>query len=335
MSAGITNTDNVFSVRELMWWDVDGSHTLADYPTRTEAQAIAHPWNPTTEPLYRAVPSFDDNGEPVMTYVEVEDAKAVVRDDNDAYLGTVSKGIEPVSNDEMYDIAEVIQGEGSDVLFETGGSLHGGQKVWLLLRLNEPINIKGDPNGTTLPFFALQNDNTGKGAFRGQGVQTRIVCANTSKMADLDAEHYGTEFVFWHTMSVHERIEGAKAALAGWRENVSAYNRMMEHLIGVKVTKKQRELFVTEFVPMPVGNVISDRVVNNIETARQQIRDVLAGPTCEGVDLTAYGLVQAAIEYGQHVRRANSQESRFKRAFLKRDALAADAVTLAEAAALA
>jgi phage/plasmid-like protein (TIGR03299 family) len=314
-----------------MWHGL--GEVLSDYPTRQEAQKIAHPWNPTTEPLYRAVPIIGDDGQPTMTYVEVEDAKAVVRDDNDAYLGTVSKSIEPVSNDEMYDIAEVIQGEGTDVRFETGGSLNGGQKVWLLLRLEEPINIKGDPNGATLPFFALQNDNTGKGAFRGQGVQTRIVCQNTSKMADLDAEHFGTDFVFWHTMSVHEKIEQAKAALSGWRESVTAYNRLSEHLLGIKVTKKQRELFVAEFVPMLVGNVISDRVVNNIETARQQVRDILTGPTLEGVDLTAYGLVQAAIEYGQHARRANSAESRFKRTFLKRDRLAADAVDLATAAA--
>lgn len=331
MSAGITRTDGVFSVREPMWHGL--GNVLSDYPTRAEAQAIAHPWNPTTEPLYRAVPIIGDNGDPTMTYVEVEDAKAVIRDDNDAYLGTISSTLEPVSNDEMYDIAEVIQGEGSDVRFETGGSLYGGQKVWLLLRLEEPIVVKGDPNGATLPFFALQNDNTGKGAFRGQGVQTRIVCDNTSKMADLDAEHFGTDFVFWHTMSVHERIEGAKEALAGWRESVAAYQRLSEHLLTMKVTKKQRELFITEFVPMPVGNVISDRVVGNIETAREQIREILAGPTSEGVNLTAYGLVQSAIEYGQHVRRANSQESRFKRTFLKRDRLAADAVELATAAA--
>lgn len=325
MSHNITSTDGVFSVREPMWHGL--GTVLSEYPTREEAQKIAHPWNPTTEPLYRAVPVVVD-GEPTTQYVEVEDAKAVVRDDNDVYLGTISKTLEPVSNDEMYDIAEAIQKGGSDVLFETGGSLYGGQKVWLLLRLAEPITIKGDPNGTTLPYFALQNDNTGKGAFKGQGIQTRIVCANTSKMADLEAEERGTEFTFWHTASVHDRIEQAKEALTGWRESVVSYNRLMDHLLTVKVTRKQRELFVTEFVPMPAGNVISDRVVNNIETAREQIRDILAGPTSEGIDLTAYGLVQAAIEYGQHVRRSNNAETRFKRAYLKRDRLAGDAKDL-------
>jgi phage/plasmid-like protein (TIGR03299 family) len=332
MAHNITNTDNVFSVREPMWHQL--GTVLGDYPTREEAQRIAHPWNPTTEPLYRRVPIIVD-GEPTVSYVEVEDAKAVVRDDNDAYLGTTSKTLEPVSNDELYDIAEAIQGGGTDVKYETGGSLYGGKKVWLLLRLAEPVVIKGDPNGTTVPYYALQNSHDGGGAFRGQATQTRIVCDNTSRMADLDAEQRGTEFTFWHTSSVHDRIEQAKEALAGWRESVDAYNRLSAHLLDVKVTKTQRELFLVEFVPMPAGNVISDRVVANIEVARQQIRDILAGPTCEGVDLTAYGLVQAAVEYGQHVRYAQSAESRFKRTYLKRDRLAADAVVLAQEVATA
>ena len=155
-------------------------------------------------------------------------------------------------------------------------------------------------------------------------------------MADLDAEHFGTDFVFWHTMSVHEKIEQAKAALSGWRESVTAYNRLSEHLLGIKVTKKQRELFVAEFVPMPAGqrHLRPSRGATSRPRASRCATSSPA-PTCEGVDLTAYGLVQAAIEYGQHVRRANSAESRFKRTFLKRDRLAADAVELATAAASA
>lgn len=330
MTHNITNTDNVFSVREAMWHQL--GDVLSEHPTREEAQRIAHPWNPTTEPLYRAVPVVVD-GEPTTKFVEVEDVRAVVRDDNDAYLGTISKTLEPVSNNELYDIAEAIESGGKDVRYETGGSLKGGKKVWLLLRLNEPVVIKGDPNGATIPYYALQNSHDGGGAFRGQATQTRIVCDNTSRMADLDAQQHGTEFVFWHTSSVHERIAAAKEALSGWRESIDAYNRLSQHLLTVKVTKPQQELFVTEFVPMPVANVISDRVVANIETARQQVRSILAGPTCEGVDLTAYGLMQAAIEYGQHVRHAQSAETRFRRAYLKRDQLAADAVQLAQAVA--
>lgn len=330
MTHNITNRDGVFSVRDAGW------HGLAtvfdDYPTREQAQAVAHPWEPIPEPLFRRVPVIID-GQPVEQYEEVEGRVAIVRDDTNEVIGTASDGVGDaiVKNSTMYDIAEAVQGGApKDVKFETGGSLLGGRKVWLLLRLDEPLLVKGDPNGTTIPYYALQNSHDGSGAFRGQCTMTRIICDNTSKMADLDAEARGTEFVFRHTSSIHDRVEEAKAALAGWRDSIVAWQRLQLHLLDIPVTPKQRQLFVDEFVPMPVKGLISDRVVTNINEARKAILDILAGPTCDGINGTAYGLVQAATEYGQHVRRANTAETRFKRAYLDRDRLTADALVLAQ-----
>lgn len=335
MSHEITDQDLTFSVREQTWHGL--SNVLTDYPSREEAKAASLPWEPMTEPLFRRVPVVDDNGVN-LEYQEVKESVAVVRDDTGALLGTVSRdyGDALVTNAELFDVAEAIQGgDPAQVRYETGGSLAGGKKVWLLLALNEPLVVPGDPNGATLAYYALQNSHNASGAFRGQATMVRIVCANTSHAADLDAQARGTEFSFMHSKNIKDRIEEAKAALAGWRESVQAWQRINEHLIDIPVTPAQRKLFVDEFVPMPVKGLISDRVVSNIETARQQIMDILASQTCDGIDLTAYGLVQAATEYGQHVRYAQSAETRFKRAYLDRNRLVADAVTLAQEVALA
>jgi hypothetical protein len=154
-------------------------------------------------------------------------------------------------------------------------------------------------------------------------------------MADLEAKARGTEFTFRHSKNIGERIEEAKAALAGWREGIEAWRRQSEHLLTVKVRPDQRELFIAEFVPMPIEGLVSDRVVTNVNEARAAIRSILAGPTSEGINDTAYGLVQAAVEYSQHYRKAQSKESRFKRAYLDRDRLTVDAVELAQEVALA
>lgn len=327
----ITDRDGVFTVRQPAWWDTDGQHDLDHYPSRAEAQSIAHPWEPVSEPLFRRIlnPDFTSGFE------EVPDHVANVRSDDGGMLGVVSKSFVAVKNDEMYDVAEAVQGQDSDVKFETGGSIGGGRKVWLLLRLNEPLEVKGDPNGATIPYFGLQNSHDGSGSFRGQGLLTRIVCDNTSQMADLEAKDRGTEFTFRHSKNVGERIEQAKQALAGWRAGIETWRRLSEHLITVKVTPAQRELFIAEFVPMPIEGLVSDRVVTNVNEARAAIRSILSGPTAEGIDDTAYGLVQSAVEYSQHYRKAQSKESRFKRAYLDRDRLTADAVTLAQEVALA
>lgn len=340
MSHGITTRDGMFTVRKPAWHYAETQHTVfPDYPTREQAQKIAHPWNPTTEPLYRMVPVVNDDGTLTEKFEQVEGSVAVVRDDDNSLLGTVSSslGESLVTNDTLYDVAEAIEGNASDVRYETGGSLHGGKKVWLLLRLDEPINITGRDGGQTIMYFALQNSNDGSGAFRGQGLASAIVCDNTARMADIWAESHNTSFEFMHTKSIHDRVEEAKAALAGWRESVDDYQQFTSLLLGMKVTKKQVGLYVTEFVPMPPKNLISDRVVANVEKARADMWDIINGRTIKGagIDRNAYGLVQASIEYAQHYRAAQSDESRFQRAYLKPDKIAARSWTLAQEVATA
>lgn len=324
----VTERDGVFTVREPAWWDLDGSHVLADYPTREQAQKIAHDWEPVTEPLYRRIPEVNEDGSLSERYEQVPDWQAMVRSDTSTTLGVVTTAYEPVTNSEMYDIAEAIQGEGEEVRFETGGSLMGGKKVWLLLRLNEPIVLNGDPHGETIAYYALQNSHDGTLAFRGQGVNTRIVCDNTSRASDYEAQARGTEFVFKHTANVRDRIEEAKQALAGWRSSIVEYRRVSEVLLDARVTVPQVGEFIRAFIPMPPPHAASSVVEDNVRDARQALLAILKSPTCEGISRTGYGLVQAAIEYNSHVRKARSAETRFRRAYLDRSQVTADAVTI-------
>lgn len=337
MPAGITATDNMFSVREMPWHRL--AEPLPDYPTREEAQQIAHPWEPVEAPVFRRVPTIID-GEPTTTYDELTGSKGIERSDNGEHLGVVNSTLGLVTNTELWDIAEAVgKADGDAVKYETAGSLDGGRKVWILLRLAEPLQIAGDPNGATLAYYALQNAHDGSGALRGQGINTRIVCANTSTAADAEAKRSGYEFTFRHTSKVSQRIEEAKAAVEQWRAGIAVWQTAMEHLITVPVTAAQRELFVQEFHPMPASRLVSDRVVRNVETARQQLRDILAGETSADVSLTAYGLAQAGIEWSQHYRatKGNSEqarmESHFKRSMLTTSRLGADTIKLAQAVA--
>lgn len=345
----ITERDGLFTVRQPAWHGL--GKVLADHPTREEAKAIAHPWEPTTEPLYRVVKEIVHVSmefgcdEPDCSFEEFpehyrEKAKAervpefdlVTRDDDGFMLGVKPQTRSLVKNEEMYEIAEAIMsGHGSgNVLYETGGSIKGGRKVWLLLRFEEPFLVGGRTGTETIAYFALQNSNDGTAAFRGQGTNVTIVCDNTSLMADMDAEGRGTEFAFSHTAKIGERIEQAKEALAGWKASVEQYQRIAEVMIDVPVTREQRTLFVHEFIPMPQENLISARVRQNVVDGRSQMLGIFDSPTQETIKDTTWGLVQAAIEYSQHYRKARTAESRFQRAYLSKSLLTRDALALAQ-----
>lgn len=352
MAHMITTSDNLFTVREPAWHGL--GTVLDDYPTREQAQQIAHPWEPVEVPVYVKEPTItvhdhtpncppwcdvqDDLG---TAYGEVPEYKAVQRSDNGATLGVVNDTLGIVTNSEMWDVAEAVGkvAGGPRIRYETAGSLEGGSKVWVLLRFDEPLMIAGDPNGGTVAYFALQNSHNGSGSFRGQGINTRIVCQNTSSAADTESRRNGMEFVFRHTSGIRDRIEEAKEAVEMWRDGVVMWREAMEHLATVRVTAEQREWFVQQFQPMPPEHLISDRVRANVERAREELRGIFASPTQEGIGLTSYGLAQAGFEWSQHFRRTRGKdqrsrmESHFKRAVLDTKRLGPDIVALATEAA--
>lgn len=339
MSHEITDTDGILSVREMPWHGL--GHVLTDYPTREEAQRLVHPWEPVKVPVYTAtvVAQTPDGG--LLDYQPVEGQKAVQRSDNGAVLGVVNDTLGLVTNNDLWDVAEAVGQADGGIQIETAGSLDGGRKVWALLRFTEPLTIAGDPNGAVVPYFALQNAHDGSGSFRGQAINTRIVCANTSRAADVEAKGSGYEFTFRHTRKVSQRVEEAKAAVALWREGVVMWQTAMEHLAGIRITREQVDRFITEFHPMPPRSQITARVEANVDKARAELTGILYGETCDDVTYTAYGLVQAGIEWSQHYRRTNGKtdrvrmENHFKRAMLTTDRLGSSIVRLAQECAVA
>lgn len=324
MSHEITATDNLFSVREMPWHGL-GS-VLDEYPTRDEVQSLVFPWEPVATPLYRAVPTIGDDGSLSTAYEVAPGWVGQERSDNGVMLGVTTETFTGVSNSTLMDVAEAIQDvPAGDVLYETGGSLQGGKRVWLMLKLAEPLIIPGDPNGATVPYYLLQNNHVGEGAFKGSATKVRAICANTIRAADLDAQARGTEFSFSHTKNVAGRIEEARAALAGWRESIEAYRMLAAHALTLKVDAAGEREFLDRFIPAPLDTMTSDLVKRNIEKARQQWRDVYGSVTCEGITGTAWGLIQASSEWSEHIRRANSQETRFRRAVLDRNPVISDA----------
>ena len=338
MAHNITERDTVISVRDAGWHGL--AKVLDDYVTPEEARKQAFDWEPVTTPLYRAVPVVGEDGSLTTSYEVVEGIKGVERSDTGEFFGSVGEDYTHATNKELTEIAEAVEGiAAGDVRVETAGSLKGGRKVWMLLRLAEPIAVKGDPHGETIPYFALQNSHDGTGSFRGQSLFTRIICDNTAQAADLEARNRGTEFTFRHTSGLKDRIEEARGAVAMWRESVETWNALMNSLVDIKVTVEQQKAFIDAWGPtmMPkAGMAVSERVMNNIETARSEFWGIVNGLTQEGISDTAYGLVQASIEFQQHVRgvRAATEqarmESRFQRAYLNRDAMTTSALTLAQ-----
>lgn len=317
------NVESMFSVREVPWHR-EGV-VLDDYPgSWAEARKLAGlDWDPITVPVYDVV-GVEPDGHPI---IKAEQGwRKIVRSDTHATLSIKQDSYVLIDHQEMGEIVEAVLAQ-PNVKWETAGVLDGGRKVWTLALLDEPIQLPGDPS-LTLPYLALTNHHDGTGSAALRATTVRIVCANTFGAAELEGERTGTVFAFRHSKKWRDRIAEAREAVSGARREFAAYRQLAEELLGVPVTDQQRELFVREFIPAPPASLVTDRVMANIEQARQAVRNILASKTTEGVAHTGFGLVQAAGEYLDHVRKAKTWESKLNRSLIRPEPLKARALTL-------
>src|SRR6188474_3002195 len=144
--------ERMFSVRKPTWHGLED--LLQDYPSRVEAQQLAgHEFDVIREPLYRKVLSPDLS----ESFELFEDAEINVRSDNSLDLGVVPTSRVDIQPKEMWDLAEWMQDNVKGLQFETAGTLREGRDIWVLMKRDKPLTVKGDPNGDTCPYVALQN----------------------------------------------------------------------------------------------------------------------------------------------------------------------------------
>jgi phage/plasmid-like protein (TIGR03299 family) len=318
------NVESMFSVRAMPWHR--GGEVPQEYPGNwAQARTLAGlDWDPITEAVYE-LRGVDEHGQPV--YAPIEGWKRIARSDTGTTLWLSRDSYTVIDHQEMGEIVQAVLAQ-PHVKWETGGVLDEGRAVWCLACLDEPIELPGDTGTLTMPYMALTNRHGQPGACVLRATAVRIVCANTFRAAELEGERSGATFAFAHRSNWRSRLDEAREAVTGVRREMHAYRQLAQQLLGLRISDGQRERFITEFVPMPPQGLVSDRVVHNVQEARHAIRTILASPTAAPVADTAYGLVQAAGEYLDHVRRARSWETRLGRTLIRPEPLKAKALTL-------
>lgn len=293
-----------FMVRKPAWHGM--GEVLEDYPGREEAMRIAgHDFQIIEKPVYVA-------GQ------RAEGWKAIVKDTDDSIISVAKESYGIVQNDVPWDIVDAIVSD-DRVKYESAGVLKGGALCWVLAWLTEPVTIKGD-DSQTFPFICGSWSHDGSGSVRVRSTSVRVVCANTEASSEAQAKAAGTDFTFRHSKNVMDRIADAKDAIQGVQAGFAEYVKLSNELAELPITPRQRDLFVTNFLPMPARSSVefSDRVAKNVEEARGAVRALFSGQTIpEAHRFTAYGLQLAGVEYLDHIRGYRADHTRFGRSLLR------------------
>ena len=203
MPAGITKDDGMAYVGRRPWHDL-GIYVEGEAMTAAQAIEAANlDWEVVTEPVYRSIPAGDFSP---THFKEIEGKRAVVRQDTGEVFGILTERYTPFQNLHSFDLVNAVVGTG-DAVFHTVGSLHGGRRVWMLLKLQGDYTLD---NGEKLESYVLlDNSHDGTSALRMRLTPIRVVCANTLGAAT------GKQAAFYsrHTSGIMDRANEARDLL--------------------------------------------------------------------------------------------------------------------------
>jgi len=132
--------------------------------------------NERKEMLIKAGLDWEVISEPLQTVsgILIPSRVALVREDTKKILGIHTDKYVPYQNDELLELLHQIGGK-TGLLFHTGGSFKGGDKVWFQLKSND-LTLGND---TIKGFVSGFNSFDGKTALAFGNSSTTVSCMNT------------------------------------------------------------------------------------------------------------------------------------------------------------
>lgn len=258
------------------------------------------------------------------------DRQAIVRDDTGALLATPTGSFELIYHSQMGELldayTEAWRKAGATLKFETAGSVRGGAMVWALVFLDEPYTIPGD-DSATYPYAALLNAHDGSGACKLLPTEVRVVCWNTWNAASAAGDRTGHQVIIRHVGNMAERIETAKEGLATMRDDAKEWQILAADLASINVSDAVVQQFLDEFIPIPENATERTRAARADKQAAFR-KLYTESPTQTAITGTAYGLVQAAGEYLDHLRPFRSADTYLARTILSNEPIKAGTIRL-------
>lgn len=217
----------------------------------------------------------------------VPDKRVTVRADIDSPLGVVSDSYQVIQNREMLDDINALCGE-SGARVHTIGSLKGGRRVWVLLKLNEQAFIAGD---AVNEYLALMTSHDGLGGYVIAPTSVRVVCDNTYSSAFGENEGRAKAITVRHTAGARDKIAEARRVLGEVKTSFAQFRDTLTALGGNHITEAAAKFLVEHMVP---------NYSKKAENMRDEIVGIWKAPRgglTRAVRGTALGLYNAVTEY--------------------------------------
>jgi len=205
--------------------------------------------------------------------------RATYRKSDGSILGVVGPRYTPLQNSDAFDWFQPFLDAGECGL-HTAGSLHFGQKVWVLAQLNRDNSeiVKGDE---VSKFILLSNSHDGSTAIRVGYTPIRVVCVNTLAFAH---SHKESKLLrIRHTRSSKTNLDSVRDIMDNINAEFEATAEQYRFLASKSYNQKDVEAYVKvvlgiektpdEDVKTRTRNIIED-IMERIEGSEQSMSGV-------------------------------------------------------------
>jgi phage/plasmid-like protein (TIGR03299 family) len=178
-------------------------------------------------------------------FIPVKDRFSTTRVTDNKSLGIVSADYHVYQNKESFHFLNNLTDTGhGDAVFSTAGSLFGGSRTFLTLKIGNTFTVCGDDAHDL--YLMATNSHDGSQAFTVSVTPIRAVCNNTVTLGLKEAK---TKWTIRHKISLEGQVQNARDILKMSLAYEDAFQKMVEEMIEIEVTKDKFHKIVDKILP--------------------------------------------------------------------------------------
>lgn len=275
------------------WW-ADKLENVKQFPVNSPWDVVAKTagldWEVGLQPIYSNL------GAPIPGF------KAVTRSSDHRIFAVTKERYTPLQNMKAFEaLNEVVNGR---MQFHTAGSLDGGRIIWALAKLAGQIRVIGQD--VVDKFLLLTTSHDGTKATSMLLTPIRVVCQNTLRMAELNADYLISAK---HTENAERKLKSAKDLFLDIERQEKKLEEQFKYLAVKTVSDEQVEAFLYDV--LGYKNVGIDDIPTRTKNTAEKIKELYEsgqGSELVGVRGSAWGAYNAVTEYVDHYATVRDEE---------------------------